>query len=111
MPVIPIRMQEAWLLIDEQAIRTAANRPNGQAPLNLPRRVSLESLPDPKRILYDALVTASERHGRHLKRVRVAAAAHRVSELIEDYRPLRGLSAFDALEADVIATLQKYGLA
>src|SRR5579872_4460722 len=34
--VIPVRMQEAWLLIDEQAIRRAAGNPNGKQPLILP---------------------------------------------------------------------------
>jgi hypothetical protein len=35
--VIPVRMMEAWLLIDERALRTAAGNPNGGEPLDLPR--------------------------------------------------------------------------
>jgi hypothetical protein len=110
-PVVPVRMQEAWLLIDESAIRTAAGRPNGRVPLNLPPLRSIEALSDPKTILYSALQTASEAAGRSRRKFNPAAAAYRVSELIEDYSPLRGLAAFDALEADLMATLRRYGLA
>lgn len=109
-PVIPVRMQEAWLLIDEQAIRAAAGRPRGREHLNLPPRASLEAQPDPKALLYNALANASELSGRHLRRFKVAAAAYRVAELIEDYSLLRGLPSFDALELDVTATLRMHGL-
>ena len=34
--VVPIRMQEAWLLLDETAIRTAAGNPHGHRLLELP---------------------------------------------------------------------------
>lgn len=34
--VIPVRMQEAWLLFDEPAIRYAAGNRNGRMPLDLP---------------------------------------------------------------------------
>lgn len=104
-PVVPIRMQEAWLLISETAIRTAASRPRGRVPLSLPARNALERVPDPKQTLYDALRTASELSGRHLARFKVAAAAYRVSELIGDFSPLRGRSAFDQLESELRAAL------
>ena len=109
-PVIPIRMHEAWLLTSEAAIRTAAGKPRGQTALNLPPRSSLENHPDPKQALYDALETASELSGRHLRRFKAKSAAYRVSELISDYSSLRGLSAFDALELDTIHVIQQYGL-
>ena len=35
-PVVPVRMTEAWLLFDEKAIRWAASNPNGSQPLGLP---------------------------------------------------------------------------
>jgi hypothetical protein len=47
-PVIPVRMTEAWLLLDESAIRVVAGRPTGIDPLNLPSVWSVESEPDPK---------------------------------------------------------------
>jgi hypothetical protein len=40
--VIPVRMQEAWLLFDAQAIRWAAGNKNGKMPLELPSLKSIE---------------------------------------------------------------------
>jgi hypothetical protein len=34
--VVPVRMMEAWLLIDEMAIRRVAGNPNGRIPIELP---------------------------------------------------------------------------
>lgn len=109
-PVVPIRMQEAWLLISEPAIRSAAGNPRGRVKLPLPHRSSLETLPDPKATLYGALRIASELSGRHLNRFNVAAAAYRVSELIQDYSELRSLKAFGAFEASTIDALRHHGL-
>lgn len=98
--VIPVRMQEAWLLIDEQSIRLAAGNPNGAEPLDLPRVRRLETLPDPKQILYDALRTACGLTGRRLENFvakEMKRSSVRVAELIEDYSPLLQLSAFDVL--------------
>ncbi|MFN9861081.1 MAG: hypothetical protein ACK556_23840, partial [Pseudanabaena sp.] len=47
-PVIPIRMTEAWLLIDEKAIKTAAGNPRGKQILSMPAINRLETIPDPK---------------------------------------------------------------
>jgi hypothetical protein len=35
-PVIPVRMTEAWLLTSEEDLRWVAGNPNGKAALNLP---------------------------------------------------------------------------
>jgi hypothetical protein len=109
-PVVPVRMQEAWLLISETAIRSAAGNPRGRVRLSLPSRSSLEALPDPKETLYQALRSASELSGRHLNRFNVAAAAYRVSELIQDYSELRALKAFEAFEADILTALTHHQL-
>jgi hypothetical protein len=97
-------MTEAWLLIEASAIRAAAGNPNGTVPLVLPKRTELESLPDPKRVLRDLLVVASEFHGRRRAQFDVAGAASRVARLIEDYAPLRALQAFKELERDLAET-------
>jgi hypothetical protein len=99
--VVPVRMQEAWLLFDEGAIRKAAGNPNGDAVLQLPHLPLVESLPDPKNLLYDLLREASELRGRRLKKFSVSKSAHLVAEYIEDYSPLRTLPAFNALEAEL----------
>jgi len=103
-------MQEAWLLISESAIRTAAGRPRGRVPLSLPPPNALERDFDPKQTLYNALRLASELSGRHLDRFKVSAAAYRVSELIGDYSRLRGLLAFDALEEELQSVLVTHQL-
>ncbi|GIJ09987.1 hypothetical protein Van01_32010 [Micromonospora andamanensis] len=74
-PVIPIRMTEAWLLLDEAAIRRVAGNPQGRASLNLPKRREVESRADPKGILRECLLTASEQSGR-----RRAAVARRFDD-------------------------------
>jgi hypothetical protein len=102
-------MTEAWLLCNEQAIRTAAGNSRGDQPLNLPSFHSLENLPDPKNRLYETIRTASELGGRRLKRLPVAEYAARVAELIEDFSPLRQLSAFRELEAEVIQIISELG--
>ena len=46
--IIPVRMTEAWFLIDESALRTAAGNPNGKTPLKMPSLSGLEKLVAPK---------------------------------------------------------------
>ncbi len=107
--VVPIRMQEAWLLHNEAALREAAGRPSGKEPLNLPRASAWEHVPDPKKILHEALIAASGATGRRAKNFRPAQAAHRLAELVDDWSPLRQLTAFRQLEADTQAALSKLG--
>lgn len=107
--VVPMRMQEAWLLIDDAALRHAAGNPNGREPLNLPSVGALEALPDAKRILHDRLRSASGLQGRRLASFNERLSVHRVAELIEDFKPLYRLSAFQRLAADVASTAQAQG--
>ncbi len=99
--VVPVRMQEAWLLFDEAAVRRAAGNPNGRQPLGLPDLCGLEQLPDPKETLYGLLKEASGLSGRRLKKLQVNRCAIRVAHFVDSFRPLRTLSAFQALEADI----------
>lgn len=59
MPVVPVRMTEAWLLFDQLSIRAAAGNPRGVEELNLPKLDTIENIPDPKATLYKALTLAS----------------------------------------------------
>ena len=99
--VIPVRMQEAWLLFDESAIRHASGNPNGRNSLVLPVLADVERLRDPKTRLEGALKTASELTGRRLKRFEVSKRAHLISLYINDFSPLRSLPAFQILEAEL----------
>lgn len=106
-PIIPIRMTEAWLLIDEQAIRSAANNPNGTVKLNIPRADRLEYLPDPKNILLENLKLASGLPPGRLRKFRPESCRHRVAELICNFNELRKLSAFQQFEHDLTACIQR----
>ncbi|MUH01691.1 DUF4276 family protein [Scytonema sp. UIC 10036] len=107
--VIPVRMQEAWLLFDEIAIRNAAGNPRGNQPLRLPLIATLEQLPNPKDILHKLLYEASGLTGRRLKQYSVHERVHRVAELINDFSPLRALRAFQILEAEIVQVIQEQG--
>lgn len=99
--VVPVRMQEAWLLFDAQAIREAAGNPGGTSRLNLPPLSRLEHITNPKSILYELLSAASEMHGRHLIRFNAKKRACTVTSHIDDYSPLASLPAFRRLQSDV----------
>ena len=99
--VIPLRMQEAWLLFDEGAIRRAAGNPNGRRPLQLPLMAMAEGLPNPKEILFLMISGASELSSTRLKKLRPQQRAHLVAQAIDDFTPLRSLSAFRALEDEL----------
>lgn len=75
--VIPVRMTEAWVLLDEESIRRVAGNPSGRQALNLPAPARIEDDPNPKRTLEEALVVASGYQGRRLRKFRRKFAAHR----------------------------------
>ena len=99
--VVPVRMQEAWLLIDEAALRRAAGDPNGTQPLAMPDVQRLEELADPKQRLRELLHQASGLRGHRLKRFNWRSSAHRVAEMISDFSILYRLAAFRRLAAAV----------
>ena len=75
--VVPVRMTEAWILLDEEAIRRVAGNPRGRQPLDLPRPARIEDDPNPKKTLEDALVAAGGHQGHRRKKFRKKFAAHR----------------------------------
>jgi len=99
--VVPVKMTEAWLLIDEPSIRRAAGNPNGKEPLNFPDLSKIEQIPDPKERLFEILRIASGLSGRRLKTFNSYAARIRITELIEDFSPLNKLKAFQRLEESI----------
>lgn len=108
-PVVPVRMTEAWLLVDEEAIRYAADNPNGRVPLKLPPPRRLERLAQPKRTLIQALITASEKTGR--RRVQferdLPSRVGRVAARIADFSVLRQLEAFRHFEDRLGVAVEK----
>ncbi len=55
-PIVPVKMTEAWLLFDQEAIRRASDNPNGTIALGMPRSGRLHELNDPKKVLAELLV-------------------------------------------------------
>jgi hypothetical protein len=102
-------MQEAWLLFDNVALRHAAENPNGKQKLQLPVLSRLEDLPDPKQILEQLLIEACGLPARRIDKGDIKRWTHRLPSLIDDYAPLRALSAFRQLEADVIEIVRQQG--
>lgn len=107
-PIVPIRMTEAWLLLDEKSIRVIAGRPSGVEPLDLPKVSQVETVPDPKARLGAALEIACGLSGRRLRKFKRDFPAHRrqLLERMDRLGPVRQLSAWRALEtatADAMA--------
>jgi hypothetical protein len=100
--VVPVRMTEAWLLLDERAIREVAGRPSGRVPLDLPPAGRVESLADPKAKLADVLLLASESKGRKREGVRRDFGKHRAQLLqrLDVTGPVSKLAAWQRLRAD-----------
>lgn len=109
--VVPVRMTEAWFLFNEQAIRKAAGNPSSAVPLNLPDHNSAQRRADPKNIIEQALLTASEATGRKLKQFRADISTRKslVSSYIDDFSPLRNYGAFVAFEQNLAACLAENG--
>ncbi len=101
-PIVPVRMTEAWLLIDRQAICRAADNPASRADLSLPPLRRLEQESDPKELLHELLIAASEFTGRRRDKIRgeLSWRRVRVAEYIDDFSPLRRLAAFTAFEEE-----------
>lgn len=109
-PVVPVRMTEAWLLLDEAQIRAVAGKPRGRVPLHLPSLRNVEDLPDPKECLMRALEAASEASGRRLDRVRDSFGRHRrlLLERLDIVGPVTQLSAWQQLEDDVRTAIRRF---
>jgi hypothetical protein len=108
-PIVPVRMMEAWLLFDIAAIRHAADNPNSRIRLTLPRVRDLEQVVDPKKQLNDLLCIASEKSGRRLGQFKrdLASRVYLVAEIIRDFSPLRDLQAFSKFEAETLEALSR----
>jgi hypothetical protein len=107
--VIPVQETEAWLLLDESAIRLVAGKPNGRAPLTLPAAGRVEHVAHPKEVLEQALVAASELTGRRAAKFRSSLSAKR-KQLLEQL-PIGGelerLSSWIRFRADLAAALSR----
>ena len=107
--VIPVQETEAWLLLDEAAIRLVAGKPNGRAPINLPLIGRVEQVADPKEVLEQALVDASELSGRRVAKFRSSLPAKR-KQLLEQLAiggVLERLPSWTRFRTDLAAVLRE----
>jgi hypothetical protein len=105
--VVPVQETEAWLLLDEKAIRQVAANPNGHAPLNLPAPSAVERRAHPKEHLQEALIAASELTGRRLDRFKSQFGSQRrvLLELLSVGGPLEQVNSWTRLRADIRAAI------
>lgn len=107
-PVIPVRMTEAWLFSDETAIRSAAENRNGVIKLQIPSKKMWEGLVDPKACLFGILVLASGKQGRALAKFNPHRQRALVTQRTDDFSRLRGLPSFDFFEAQLVRILKDF---
>lgn len=84
--VVPVRMTEAWLVLDERLIREVAGNPNGRVRLNMPTIREAERIADPKALLKELIANASETAGRRRKLLQAAFPYNR-RRLLEELDP------------------------
>ena len=107
--VVPVRMTEAWLLLDEHAIRKVVGRPQGREPLHLPTPHEAERRADPKRILADALLTASDSTGRRKQRIErdFGRLRRRLLESLPIHGRLTQLASWARFRDDTLRAIDK----
>ncbi|UWZ53389.1 hypothetical protein Daura_43750 [Dactylosporangium aurantiacum] len=109
-PAIPVRMTEAWLILDEQQIRRVAGNPNGTMDLAIPSWKEAERIADPKGLLRELLLTASGLTGRKRKTLS-ARLSYQRSQMLETLDPdgpvskLPSWNRFQSRLSDAFSTL------
>jgi len=107
--VIPVQEIEAWILVDEQAIRKVARNPkSSRIRLDIPSPRAVEQINDPKEKLKKALHDASELSGRRLERFKKRFNWHRriLLEGLDCEGPIRQVPAWKKLDNDVRLAMQ-----
>jgi hypothetical protein len=106
-PVVPVQELEAWLLLDEGALRTVAGNPGGRQPLGLPRASHIEDVAAPKERLMAALETASGLSGRRLDKFKQRFSRHRaiLLERLDIEGLLSEVPAWKTLVQDIVDAL------
>lgn len=107
--IVPVQETEAWLLLDELAIKQVAGKPNSPVKLRLPSATTVEALADPKAVLQQALITSSGAMGRRLERLRADFALHRKLLLLRlpIVGPLTQVPSWGRMRTDLEQTIEK----
>ena len=108
--VIPVQETEAWLLLDEPAIRRVAGRPTGTEPPGLPSPNLVEGIRDPKAVLEEALTRAAAVSGNRKSREFNRSLPELRRQLLENLRvggPLEQLPSWRRFRDDTLAALRE----
>ena len=107
--VVPIQETEAWLLVDEEAIREVARKPKGRMALNLPTPKQVEKIANPKERLKDVLARASGLKGKRLKTFQKNFPKQRreLFKYLDHDGPLSEVPAFKRLLNDISQAIEK----
>ena len=101
-------MTEAWLLLDEIAIRNAVRNPNGRTRLALPTPALAERMANPKAAFETSLLDASEKRRR--RRREVQHDLPRLRRVLLENLPVSGqleqLESWARFRDDIISALQ-----
>jgi hypothetical protein len=104
--VVPVQELEAWLLLDESAIRCAVGRTRGRARLHLPTAPRVEDVARPKEALRTAIQTAQEGVARR-RRVSFERARRYLLANLDIDGPIRQVASFQRLTEDIHETLKR----
>ncbi len=109
--IVPVRMTETWLLMDEEAIRQVSRRPHDNTPLGLPSPGQVESESDPKGCLEQALLTASGMSGRRLQKYKrdIPHLRRRLLEELPQGGPLQQVPSWVRFRDNLLAALSALG--
>ena len=107
--VVPVRMTEAWLLLDEAAIRKVVRRPNGSGPVTLPSPNEVERRANPRDLLNSALLDASEARGRRRDDLRrnLSTLRRNLLRALPVGGPLEQLASWTRFRDDTVAALSR----
>jgi len=105
--IIPIQETEAWLLLDESAIRRIASKPNGTKPLGLPTADTVENESSPKERLKQAIFDANPVAGRRHEKLKRDFPTHRQILLqgLSIDGAIRNVPSWQRMKADLTAAV------
>lgn len=106
--VVPVKMMETWLLINELAIIKASSNKNYQGKLALPPISKLEKEPQPKKLLHELIKKSIGLKGRNLRKLNLDKAVHLVAENISNFQSLRELKSFQLFEKNVRSAMTNF---
>lgn len=98
--VVPVQELEAWLLLDDAAIRRVAGNPPGTTALDLPSPRRVEELARPKEVLDTIIGRAQAEIGKR-RRLPTPDVRRRLVEQLRLDGPIRGAPSFQRLVRDL----------